>query len=94
MSERECGDKVLVSFSDMYIYKTNPISPSWDVRIVDAIKRNSLIIGMTDRQAMLSWGKPNKINRTHTARGTNEQWVYQNNSYLYFENDVLVAIQN
>jgi hypothetical protein len=40
-----------------------------------------------------SWGKPVTINRTTTAHGTSEQWVY-NSGYLYFTNGVLTAIQN
>ena len=41
-----------------------------------------------------SWGKPQSINTTTTVRGKKEQWVYGTKSYLYFENDTLVAIQN
>jgi hypothetical protein len=41
-----------------------------------------------------SWGKPDKINRMTTARGTSEQWVYDNGGYLYFTNGVLTAVQN
>jgi hypothetical protein len=52
---------------------------------------------MTDEMAKLSWGFPAKINKTITASGTNEQWVYENlfsdNEYLYFENGKLTAIQ-
>jgi hypothetical protein len=40
-----------------------------------------------------SWGKPASVNRTTTAYGTREQWVYGGN-YLYFTNGILTAIQN
>ena len=49
-------------------------------------------IGMTSEMCKMSWGSPEKINRTTTAGKSSEQWVYSNN-YLYFENGVLVAIQ-
>jgi hypothetical protein len=52
-------------------------------------------IGMTTRQVLnSSWGKPSDINRTTTAAGVNEQWVYGNSSYLYFTNGILTAVQN
>lgn len=57
-------------------------------------KREGVRLGMTDEEVLQSsWGKPQKINRTTTARGTREQWVY-GGSYLYFENGRLTAIQN
>ncbi|MEN8424045.1 hypothetical protein ABFO63_10370 [Acinetobacter junii] len=56
-------------------------------------------IGMTTNQARDSkWGDPDKINKTTTAKGMNEQWVYrrshQGSKYLYFENGILTAIQD
>ena len=41
-----------------------------------------------------SWGKPERINTTVTARGTKEQWVYGLRNYLYFENGYLVSSQS
>lgn len=40
-----------------------------------------------------SWGKPQRVNRTITAQGTREQWVYGGGNYLYFDGGVLTAIQ-
>lgn len=52
-------------------------------------------IGMSKKEAeSSSWGKPQKINKTTTANGVREQWVYDNYDFLYFENGVLVAIQD
>lgn len=50
-------------------------------------------IGMTDRKALHSWGAPRSINKTITSRGSDEQWVYGDGSYLYFENGKLTVIQ-
>ncbi|NBI28591.1 hypothetical protein ERL59_06450 [Chengkuizengella sp. YPA3-1-1] len=52
------------------------------------------VVGMTKDEVLATiWGKPNKINTTTTTSGTDEQWVYDDNKYVYFENDVVVAIQ-
>ena len=57
--------------------------------------RGGVTVGMTTIQVLNSnWGKPEKVNRTVTQNGTNEQWVYGGNNYLYFENGKLTAIQN
>lgn len=52
-------------------------------------------IGMTTQQVaeQTSWGRPNKVNRTTTANGVDEQWVY-NGGYLYFHNGILRSVQN
>jgi len=41
-----------------------------------------------------NWGSPQSINRTTTAQGIREQWVYGQRHYLYFENGGLTAIQD
>lgn len=53
-------------------------------------------IGMTQEDVLMKthWGKPHSINRTTTASGTSEQWVYGSGNYLYFTNGKLTAIQN
>jgi hypothetical protein len=52
-------------------------------------------IGMTTRQVIENgWGAPLDKHRTTTAAGTSEQWVYGGRQYLYFENDILVSVQN
>lgn len=59
-------------------------------------KRPGARIGMTPKQVIdtTNWGKPESVNRTITATGTDEQWVYGNGNYLYFRNGKLRAIQN
>jgi putative ABC transport system substrate-binding protein len=51
-------------------------------------------IGMTAEEVKdgTSWGRPNHINRTITANGISEQWVY-GGGYLYFNNGILTAMQ-
>ena len=57
-------------------------------------RKEGVTIGMTQREVLLSnWGRPRLVNRTTTALGTREQWVY-GGGYLYFDNGVLTTIQN
>ena len=51
-------------------------------------------IGMTKAEVRKSlWGEPEDINKTTTAYGTREQWVYSGNRYIYFENGIVTSIQ-
>ncbi|MBM7111517.1 hypothetical protein SAM19_04937 [Brevibacillus laterosporus] len=51
-------------------------------------------IGMTKEEVLNSaWGKPNSINKTTTANGEHEQWVYSIKKYVYFDNGYVTAIQ-
>lgn len=51
-------------------------------------------IGMTASEVRSSsWGSPNDINKTTTAYGVNEQWVYGGGRYIYFEDGIVSAIQ-
>jgi hypothetical protein len=56
--------------------------------------QRSLPIGSTQNAvATTGWGYPRDINKTTTASGVREQWVYGDGKYLYFENGILTAIQ-
>lgn len=58
-------------------------------------RSEGVTIGMTQADVLASsWGKPQKINRTHTTQRTREQWVYGNGNYLYFEDGILSSVQN
>lgn len=58
-------------------------------------KKEGVRVGMSKGDVLSSsWGKPQKVNATTTARGTREQWVYGGHNYLYFEGDTLTTIQN
>lgn len=58
-------------------------------------KRPPPRIGMSKRQVIerTSWGAPDSVNMTQTARGMREQWVYGLGMYLYFDNGILTGIQ-
>jgi hypothetical protein len=58
-------------------------------------KKPNAKIGMTAKQVVekTNWGEPISVNKTVTARGVLEQWVYGDGYYLYFENGKLRTIQ-
>lgn len=60
---------------------------------LEKISLGKIWIGAPEDYAILSWGRPKAVNRTITAAGTREQWVYQG-GYLYIKNGKVDAIQN
>ena len=58
------------------------------------IMNGEVRIGFTKSMCEEAWGLPSSVHTTTTAKGTLEQWVYNINSYLYFDGNKLVAIQN
>jgi hypothetical protein len=40
---------------------------------------------MTKEMVEVSWGKPKKINRTVGGHMNFEQWIYDDDQYLYFD---------
>ncbi len=69
------------------------IKYKWTKKTWDAISEAKVFVGMSKQQAEFSWGKPKDINRTNNLNNVREQWVY-GESYLYFANGILSAIQN
>jgi hypothetical protein len=65
-----------------------------DPVIAQNILDHKIWIGMTAQMARDSWGNPGDVNRTVTARGTHEQWVYGGGVYLYFTDGVLTSYQD
>lgn len=58
-------------------------------------KKEEPKIGDSEYDVRLSsWGAPKKINRTKTGSMISEQWVYDNNRYIYLDNGKVTAIQD
>lgn len=58
-------------------------------------KKTNPYIGMPRSELENSkWGNPKDINKTITAYGTSEQWVYGNGNYVYLDDGIVTAIQN
>lgn len=60
---------------------------------VDLAKQGRVKIGWNKELCKEAWGEPQSINKTTTAYGVHEQWVYSTSRYLYFDDGVLTAIQ-
>lgn len=63
-------------------------------KVANAIEKQQVILGMTTDQAIASWGEPSSVNRTAGSWGIHEQWVYGDNTYLYFKNGKLTSWQD
>jgi hypothetical protein len=74
--------------------RRNKIQASGYSNVVKArLLAKKISIGMTAAQVRLAWGAPEEINRTTTAYGVHEQWVY-GDSYVYLDNGIVTAFQN
>jgi hypothetical protein len=58
------------------------------------VREEKIWVGASEEIIRLAWGSPQDINRTTTASGTREQWVYGRSTYVYVENGRVTAIQN
>jgi hypothetical protein len=83
-----------LSFENHFLERDPRVTYKWSSRAWSAIEKAKVFIGMTAQQARMSWGEPDKINRTISGSVKREQWVYHDGTYLYFENGSLTSIQN
>jgi hypothetical protein len=72
----------------------DPLKDISDERIIDAIHKDGIVIGMNQNEVKLSLGDPEIINSTVNAYGSYEQWVYVHGLYLYFDNGTLTSFQS
>lgn len=85
------GDAAFAGWMDL----SDPmLAHDWSPKIWDAIQHARVFVGMSEDMATMSWGKPHSVNRTLAAGRVHEQWVYGSNSYLYFDDGILSAVQN
>lgn len=72
--------------------KSKPVETTYEYYIKP--QKLSPAIGMTAEEVRnSSWGKPSDINKTTTAYGVHEQWVYSGNRYIYLDDGIVTAIQ-
>ncbi|MBT7463644.1 MAG: hypothetical protein HN686_06665 [Bacteroidetes bacterium] len=81
-------DSYGISDFDRYFFLQDPRSryPHISDDIWEKIQIGKIQIGMTEEMVKLSWGPPEKINRSSGG----DQWVYKN-QYLYFENGKMTS---
>ena len=76
-----------------YTYNLKLKYPSWSTNDCLTVSNRHIYIGMNKDMVREAWGRPKDINRTTSAYGTSEQWVY-GYSYVYFDDDICTTIQN
>jgi len=69
-------------------------SLGWPEPVVTAVLAGRVRVGMTAAQVEAGWGAPLEVNRTTSARGRDEQWVYGERRYVYLTNGVVRTIQH
>ncbi len=60
---------------------------------VNLARQGKVKIGWNKELCKEAWGEPRSVNKTTTAYGVHEQWVYSTSRYLYFDDGILTAIQ-
>ena len=58
------------------------------------LRKGDYWLGMTKEMAVISLGSPKKVNSNVGSWGNHEQWVYNNNIFLYFEEKILTSYQD
>jgi hypothetical protein len=86
----ETGDWAYIEES---FFLDDPIDTKWEMGAIDAIKLQKITLEMSEQQLQLSWGKPQKINKTVNSSGSREQWVYGSGDYVYIENGKVTSFQ-
>lgn len=91
--KKASGEEGYLAFSTRYFHTEYPIPAGTPAKIVEAIKAQKVLLGMTAKQVTLSWGKPEDVNRTVGSWGVHEQWVY-GDQYVYLENGKVSSFQD
>lgn len=92
--KKRTGEKGYIAFNDRYFFAQDLIDPKWDKAVVEMVKQRKIKIGMSEQQALLSWGKPERVNKSVGSYGVHEQWVYGRGQYVYMENGKLTSFQS
>lgn len=92
--KRNTGETGYYPYLESNLSFSNPFPKAWGKTIIEAINKRSVRIGMSKEQAIMAWGKPDKVNKTISEKNINEQWVYSSGGYLYFDNGLLRTVQN
>ena len=69
-------------------------SYGWTDKRIARVLEGYIYIGDTSEIVREAWGGPEDINRTITAYGTDEQWVYGLGNYVYFRNGKVTVISD
>ena len=70
--------------------------PTWSATDCQRISEGIIWLGMDAEQLQAGWGRPTDINRTVSAYGVREQWVYRYSSttrYVYLDDGIVASWQ-
>jgi hypothetical protein len=81
-----------------YILTTDLMAHGADIdpemAAADCKRRGDPRVGMTATQVEATcWGKPGHVNRTHTAGGISDQYVYGDGRYVDLQDGIVTSIQ-
>jgi hypothetical protein len=57
-------------------------------------KSGAVWVGMDEGLIYISWGRPDKVNKTESKYGVSKQFVYPDNKYIYTEDGKVTTIQH
>ncbi len=87
---------ILISYLDCYyeeIFLVNEQEKHDAYEAKKAEQEAEPAVGMTKQQVLNgAWGAPKKKNIHEYEWGTEEQWVYSNGRYVYFENGIVTSV--
>lgn len=81
LATKDLGIPRLMSKAEAEVYRKKFGEENWSVILEEKVR-----VGMTEEMALLSWGPPEKVNRSSTS----DQWVYES-QFLYFTAGKLTA---
>jgi hypothetical protein len=78
-----------------------PLDPfSLEARVLVAISNKRIIVGMSEKDVIKAWGKPDKMNVTASRLTKDEQWIFSSDrdighsEYVYFEDGIVTSWQS
>lgn len=71
------------------------LNPDWTVDTREAVLSEDVFVGMTAKQVLTSWGKPDAVHYGVGADGDKDQWVYLwSGQQLFVQSGKVVAFDN
>ena len=72
------------------LQRRNAIRPEF----LNAVQEHHIQLGMSSCEAVSAWYRPQSVNRTVTAHGESEQWVYSRGQYVYLDGGFVTGFQD
>lgn len=79
-------------FESLFLQTDPRKTHNWSGEVWSAIEDEKVFVGMTAEQALMSWGKPVRSNRSTSTSGATEVWDYPSNASLYLKDGAVTSI--